>query len=97
MVHLFEPFCLQTSQQQQQQQHERSILFHNNYHSQQHGFFHGGVVGALADICGGRAASTLLPENSTVLAVEYKLNLLSPAKGMVSRCVGLSHVFFITS
>jgi uncharacterized protein (TIGR00369 family) len=48
---------------------------------QQHGFLHGGVVGTLADTAAGYAAFTLMPADSTVLTVEYKLNLLSPARG----------------
>lgn len=65
----------------------RLIIFfccHDNVR-QQHGFFHGGVVGTLADNCAGYAAFTLMPETSTVLAVEYKLNLMNPAKGVCVR------------
>jgi uncharacterized protein (TIGR00369 family) len=49
--------------------------------TQQHGFVHGGIVGMIADSAGGYAAYTLFPADSSVLTVEYKLNLLSPAKG----------------
>ena len=49
--------------------------------SQQHGFFHGGVVGTVADSAAGYAGYSLMPHNSSVLTVEYKLNLLSPADG----------------
>ncbi|WP_135467146.1 PaaI family thioesterase [Crenalkalicoccus roseus] len=49
--------------------------------SQQHGFFHGGIVGALADTAGGYAALTLLPVGSEVLTLEYKINFLRPAAG----------------
>ncbi|MCA1908867.1 MAG: PaaI family thioesterase [Magnetospirillum sp.] len=48
---------------------------------QQHGFFHGGVVAALADTAGGYAAMTRAAADSDVLTVEFKLNLLSPAAG----------------
>lgn len=48
---------------------------------QQQGYFHGGVVGTLADNASGGAAGTLVPEGSHVLTVEYKLNLLAPAQG----------------
>jgi uncharacterized protein (TIGR00369 family) len=48
---------------------------------QQHGFFHGGVVAALADTAGGYAAMTRAPAESDVLTVEFKLNLVSPAAG----------------
>lgn len=49
--------------------------------TQQHGFFHGGVVGTLADNAGGYAAFTLFPADASVLTVEFKLNLMAPAKG----------------
>lgn len=49
--------------------------------SQQHGYFHGGVVGALADAAGAYAGFTLLPATSTILTVEYKINLIAPARG----------------
>ncbi len=48
---------------------------------QQHGFFHGGVVGSVADNAGGYAAFTLLGAEDTILTVEYKLNLMAPADG----------------
>lgn len=49
--------------------------------SQQHGFFHGGIIGTLADNSGGYAANTLMPADSSILTVEYKLNIISPADG----------------
>ncbi|MFZ5556662.1 MAG: PaaI family thioesterase [Pseudomonadota bacterium] len=49
--------------------------------TQQHGFFHGGVIGTIADSAGGYAAFTLMPADSGVLTVEYKLNLLAPGDG----------------
>lgn len=48
---------------------------------QQHGFFHGGVIGAIADTAGGYAALTLLPQGSEVLTLEYKVNFIRPAAG----------------
>lgn len=48
---------------------------------QQHGFVHGGVVGMIADTAGGYAAMTVAPEGTSVMSVEYKLNLLAPADG----------------
>jgi uncharacterized protein (TIGR00369 family) len=48
---------------------------------QQHGFFHGGVVGTIADSAGGYAGFSLMPEDASVLTVEYKLNLVAPADG----------------
>lgn len=49
--------------------------------TQQHGFFHGGSIGAIADSAGGYAAFTLFPAGSTVLTVEYKINIMAPGKG----------------
>ncbi len=49
--------------------------------TQQHGYFHAGVSGAIADSASGYAAFTLMPTNSSVLTVEYKLNLVAPAAG----------------
>lgn len=51
--------------------------------SQQHGYFHGGVIGTIADSAAGYAGYSLMPAESSVLTVEYKLNLLSPADGEV--------------
>jgi uncharacterized protein (TIGR00369 family) len=48
---------------------------------QQHGFVHGGVVGMIADSAGGYAAFTLMPPDASVLTVEYKINMLAPARG----------------
>ncbi|HEX6980540.1 MAG TPA: PaaI family thioesterase [Alphaproteobacteria bacterium] len=49
--------------------------------SQQHNFFHGGVVGMIADSAGGYAAFSLMPADASVLTVEYKINLVAPADG----------------
>jgi uncharacterized protein (TIGR00369 family) len=49
--------------------------------TQQHKFVHGGVVGMIADSAGGYAAFTLMPADSSVLTVEFKINMLAPAKG----------------
>jgi uncharacterized protein (TIGR00369 family) len=49
--------------------------------TQQHGFVHGGVVGMIADSAGGYAAFTLMPADASVLTVEYKINMLAPARG----------------
>ena len=45
--------------------------------TQQQGGFHGGAMGALADIAGGYAGLTLAPEGMEVTTVEYKVNFLS--------------------
>jgi len=49
--------------------------------SQQHGYFHAGVTSAIADTACGYAALTLMPAGSEVLTVEFKINLLAPARG----------------
>ncbi|MEE9318666.1 MAG: PaaI family thioesterase [Rhodospirillales bacterium] len=49
--------------------------------SQQHGFFHGGVIGTIADSAGGYAAFSLMEPEDGILTVEYKLNLMAPADG----------------
>lgn len=49
--------------------------------TQQHGVIHGGVVGMIADSAAGYAANTLTPADTSVLTVEYKLNLVAPADG----------------
>ncbi len=51
--------------------------------SQQHGFFHGGVVGMIADSAGGYAAFTLMDDGDGILTVEYKLNLMAAADGQL--------------
>ena len=49
--------------------------------SQQHGYVHAGVLGAIVDSAGGYAGYSLFPEDSSVLTVEFKLNLIAPAAG----------------
>ena len=52
---------------------------------QQNGYVHAGVVTSLADSASGYAALTLMPPGSDVLSVEFKLNLLAPARGELVR------------
>jgi uncharacterized protein (TIGR00369 family) len=49
--------------------------------TQQNEFFHAGVIGTVADTAGGYAAYSVMEEGQSVLTVEFKLNLLAPAKG----------------
>jgi uncharacterized protein (TIGR00369 family) len=65
-------------------------LPHHPQITQQHGLIHGGVVGMIADSAGGYAAYSLFPADSTVMTVEYKLNLMAPADG--ERLVARSRV-----
>jgi uncharacterized protein (TIGR00369 family) len=49
--------------------------------TQQNGFVHAGITTAIADSACGYAAFTLMPAEASVLSVEFKVNLLSPALG----------------
>lgn len=49
--------------------------------TQQQGGFHGGAMGALADVAGGYAALTVAPEGMEVTTVEYKINFLAALRG----------------
>ncbi len=48
---------------------------------QQHGFVHAGVISSIVDTACGFAAMTLMPKGAGVLTTEFKINLMSPAKG----------------
>jgi uncharacterized protein (TIGR00369 family) len=49
--------------------------------TQQHGFLHAGVVTSALDSACGYAAFSLMPAGAGVLSVEFKTNLLAPARG----------------
>jgi uncharacterized protein (TIGR00369 family) len=49
--------------------------------AQQQGYLHAGIVTTIADSACGYAAYTLMPPETEVLSVEFKVNLLRPAKG----------------
>ena len=55
-------------------------------HLQQDGFVHAGVQATMADHTAGAAAGTLAKPNEIVLTVEFKINLLRPAKGERLSC-----------
>jgi len=55
---------------------------------QQNGFMHAGVVTAVVDSACGYAAFSLMPVDTDVLTVEYKVNFLSPASGPLFRAYG---------
>jgi uncharacterized protein (TIGR00369 family) len=55
---------------------------------QQNGFVHAGVVTSVADSACGYAALTTMPRGSDVLTVEFKVNLLAPARGDRFRATG---------
>jgi len=56
-------------------------LAHRADLTQQHGFFHAGMTSAIADSAAGYAAFSLFPAASSVLTVEFKINLIAPADG----------------
>ena len=49
--------------------------------TQQNGFIHAGILTTVADSACGYAAFTLMPAGAGVLSVEFKVNLLRPARG----------------
>lgn len=48
---------------------------------QQHGFVHAGALASVLDSAAGYAAYTLMPADAGVLSIEFKVNLLAPARG----------------
>jgi uncharacterized protein (TIGR00369 family) len=56
--------------------------------TQQQGSFHGGAIGALADIAGGYAALTVVPDDAEVITVEYKINFLAALREGELRATG---------
>ena len=59
---------------------ELKIPYQKNL-TQQHGFIHAGIVSTILDSACGYAAFSLMSEHAAVLTIEFKINLLSPAKG----------------
>src|SRR5687767_12035037 len=55
-------------------------LSHADSITQQNGFVHAGAIASIADSACGYAAFTLAPADTDVLAVEFKINLMSPAR-----------------
>jgi uncharacterized protein (TIGR00369 family) len=57
--------------------------------TQQHGFLHAGTIAAVADSACGYAALSLMPADADVLSIEFKVNMLAPAKGdaIVARAI----------
>jgi uncharacterized protein (TIGR00369 family) len=59
---------------------EISLPFRSDL-TQQDGFIHAGVITTIADSAAGYAAYTMMPAGSRVLSVEFKVNLIRPARG----------------
>ena len=66
---------------------EIDFPFHQSL-TQQHGFIHGGIVSTVLDSACGYSAFSLMPVDAGVLTIEFKVNLLSPAKGERFRAIG---------
>ncbi|MFT3778687.1 MAG: PaaI family thioesterase [Ottowia sp.] len=56
--------------------------------TQQQEGFHGGAIGAVADIAGGYAGLTVAPEGMEVVTAEYKINFLGSCRGGALRAIG---------
>ena len=66
---------------------ELSLPYSDKVSQQQDGF-HGGAMGALADIAGGYAGLTVAPEGMEVTTAEYKINFLAAFQAGELRAVG---------
>jgi uncharacterized protein (TIGR00369 family) len=56
--------------------------------TQQHGFLHAGIITTVMDTACGYAALSLMERGAAVLSVEFKVNLLAPARGNLFRAIG---------
>jgi len=56
--------------------------------TQQHGFLHAGMVATALDSACGYAGFTLMAADAAVLTIEFKINLLAPARGERFRMEG---------
>jgi uncharacterized protein (TIGR00369 family) len=57
------------------------LMSYNAAFTQQHGFLHAGIVATVLDSACGYAAFSLMPAEAAILTIEFKTNLLAPAKG----------------
>ncbi|WFU18357.1 PaaI family thioesterase [Bradyrhizobium sp. CB3481] len=77
-------------------------LARNDNLLQINGFFHGGVIAALADHAGGGAVTTAMPSGRFAVTVNLNVSFLAPAKGdrliararaiQVGSTIGVAHV-----
>ena len=56
-------------------------MLHREELTQQHGFIHAGMLAGALDSACGYAAFSLMPADAAVLTIEFKINLLAPARG----------------
>ena len=64
------------------------LLPYSDKVTQQQDGFHGGAMGAVADIAGGYAGLTVAPDGMEVVTVEYKINFLASFQGGELRATG---------
>jgi uncharacterized protein (TIGR00369 family) len=64
-------------------------LPHSPALTQQHGFMHAGMIATALDSACGYAAFSLMPRDTGVLTIEYKINLVAPGKGQLFRMEGV--------
>jgi uncharacterized protein (TIGR00369 family) len=57
------------------------VMHHRPELTQQHGFMHAGIVSTALDSACGYAGFSLMPADAAVLTVEFKVNLMAPARG----------------
>ena len=65
------------------------VMPHKPELTQQHGFLHAGIVSTALDSACGYAAFSLMPADAAVLTIEFKVNLLTPARGPWFRFEGI--------
>lgn len=58
---------------------------YNRAYTQQDGYMHAGIMTTALDSACGYAAFSLMPADAAVLTVEFKTNLIAPAKGETFR------------
>lgn len=63
-------------------------MTHRDELTQQHGYLHAGMLSAALDSACGYAAFSLMPADAAVLTIEFKINLLAPARGPRFRLEG---------
>src|SRR5690349_18256596 len=56
-------------------------MAHRDALTQQHGYLHAGILATALDSACGYAAFSLMPADAAVLTIEFKTNLLAPARG----------------
>ena len=64
-------------------------MAHRDELTQQHGYLHAGMLSAALDSACGYAAFSLMPADAAVLTIEFKINLLAPARGPRFRFEGM--------